>query len=149
MNLAWFGAKHSNNRVSGLGAGISATSFVRQGIDTTIVEIDSTVYDAAKRFFGLPAPPADRLFIEDARRWVHNVSETVKGGSDTNKRPFDVVVHDCFSGGGVPAHLYTKQFWEDLKNIVSPDAVIAVVRFHGLSSMLHTSNTAPRITQGS
>ncbi len=114
---------------SGLGTGISATSFMRHGISTTIIEIDPVVYDAARRFFGLPV--ADQVFLEDARGWVHNRSETAKGEhpneSQTISEPFDIVVHDCFSGGGIPAHLYTQQFWQELKNIVRSDAVIAIV----------------------
>lgn len=40
---------------------------------------------------------------------------------------YDIVVHDCFSGGGVPKHIFTVEFWEDLKTIVSPEGVVAVV----------------------
>ena len=102
---------------------------MRHGLSTTIVEIDPAVYDAARRFFGLPAP--DSVFLEDARGWVHNRSETAKTESpsspQTNSVPFDIVVHDCFSGGGIPAHLYTQQFWQELKNIIRSDAIVAVV----------------------
>ena len=100
---------------------------MRHGLSTTIVEIDPAVYDAARRFFGLPVP--DRVFLEDARGWVHNRSETMKAESrsQTTSEPFDIIVHDCFSGGGIPAHLYTQQFWQELKNIIRSDAVVAVV----------------------
>ncbi|RDX53922.1 hypothetical protein OH76DRAFT_1399093 [Lentinus brumalis] len=125
-----------NALIIGLGTGIAATSFMRHGIETTLVEIDPAVYDAAKRFFGLPAPPPERLVLQDAKTWVHNRSVTARSGSgetDESKSSllptferFDVVVHDCFSGGSVPAHLYTQSFWRDLKDIVTPDAVVAV-----------------------
>ncbi|KAI0775948.1 S-adenosyl-L-methionine-dependent methyltransferase [Trametes elegans] len=123
-----------NALMIGLGAGISATSFVRHGLDTTIVEIDGAVYDAAHRFFGLPTPAPDRLFIQDARSWVHNRSVTLTGSSTstpgnedvTSPELFDIVIHDCFSGGGVPSHLYTQEFWRELKSIVRPDGVVAV-----------------------
>jgi len=39
---------------------------------------------------------------------------------------YDYVVHDCFSGGGVPEHLFTKEFWADLKEIIRDDGVLAV-----------------------
>jgi len=39
---------------------------------------------------------------------------------------FDIIVHDCFSGGGVPQHIFTVEFWEDLKAIISPEGVVAV-----------------------
>ncbi|PIL37308.1 hypothetical protein GSI_01001 [Ganoderma sinense ZZ0214-1] len=121
-------SRPKNALIIGLGTGISATSFMRHGLSTTIVEIDPAVYDAARRFFGLPAP--DHVFLQDARGWVHNRSETVQAdppsSSQTTFQPFDIVVHDCFSGGGIPAHLYTQQFWQELKNIVRLDAIVAV-----------------------
>lgn len=40
---------------------------------------------------------------------------------------FTYVIHDLFSGGGVPAHLFTSQFWEELKAIMHPEGVVAVV----------------------
>ncbi|KAH9943288.1 S-adenosyl-L-methionine-dependent methyltransferase [Epithele typhae] len=114
--------------IIGLGTGVTASSFMRHGISTTIIEIDPTVYDAARKFFGLPASEPGQVFIEDARGWVHNRSETnVANPSDvTEQTQYDLVVHDCFSGGGIPAHLYTEEFWKELKGIVRPDAVIAV-----------------------
>ncbi|KAI0638350.1 hypothetical protein C8Q77DRAFT_1090690 [Trametes polyzona] len=128
--------KPKNALMIGLGAGIAATSFERLGLDVTIIEIDEAVYDAAHRYFGLPAPGADRLFIQDARGWVHNRTATLTQSStatapvtDTDVASadlYDIVIHDCFSGGGVPSHLYTEEFWKDLKGIVRPDGVVAV-----------------------
>lgn len=98
---------------------------------TTIVEIDPAVYDAAKRFFGLPAPEPNKLFLEDARLWVRErrlqlENETAVAAGDAPEL-FDMIVHDCFSGGGVPPHMFTLQFWEDLKAVMQPDGVVAVV----------------------
>ncbi|KAI0832594.1 hypothetical protein BC628DRAFT_1310250 [Trametes gibbosa] len=125
-----------NALMIGLGAGIAATAFNRHGLDVTIVEIDQAVYDAAHRFFGLPTPGPGRLFIEDARLWVHNRSSTLTGSSTTtapvtdtdlaSPELYDIVVHDLFSGGGLPAHMFSEEFWVDLKNIVRPDGVVAV-----------------------
>ncbi|CDO76562.1 hypothetical protein BN946_scf184982.g21 [Trametes cinnabarina] len=116
-----------NALMIGLGTGVAATSFMRHSLDTTIVEIDEAVYDAAHRFFGLPTPAPDRLFIQDARTWVRNRSLTLAESTvDSGSAQFDIVVHDCFSGGTVPGHLYTQEFWRDLKAIVSPDGVVAV-----------------------
>ncbi|KAI9056518.1 hypothetical protein FKP32DRAFT_1670308 [Trametes sanguinea] len=119
--------KPENALMIGLGSGVAATSFMRHKLDTTIVEIDEAVYDAAHRFFGLPTPGPDRLFIQDARTWVRNRSTTL-AESTVGSAPaqFDIVVHDCFSGGGVPGHLYTQEFWHDLKAITSSDGVVAV-----------------------
>ena len=106
---------------SGLGAGIAAQAFIQHGLSTTIVEIDPAVYSAARDFFGVPEPAA--AYIEDARGWV-------QGRASLGNETYDVIVHDCFSGGGVPAHLFTTEFWSDLRSIVSPDGIVAVVSKH-------------------
>jgi spermidine synthase len=105
--------------ISGLGAGISATAFNRHEISTTIVEVDPAVYNAARRYFGVPDPGPGRVFLEDARSWV---SRREKTGA-----LFDFVVHDCFSGGGVPEHIYTLEFWNDLNTLVEPEGTVVVV----------------------
>jgi spermidine synthase len=58
--------------------------------------------------------------LEDAREWVFRRQNTGE--------LYDIVIHDCFSGGGVPQQLYTTQFWDALKKSVDPDGVVAVVR---------------------
>ncbi|KAJ6538540.1 spermidine synthase [Mycena vulgaris] len=110
--------------IIGLGAGISATAFSRHGITTTIVEIDPAVYDAARLYFGLPDHPPENLFLEDARTWAARRRAHVQSGSQDAL--FDIVVHDCFSGGGVPEHIFTLEFWDDLKAALHPEGVLAV-----------------------
>ena len=39
---------------------------------------------------------------------------------------YDYIIHDCFSGGGVPEHIFTVEFWADLKKIMRDDGVLAV-----------------------
>jgi spermidine synthase len=98
---------------------------------TTIVEIDPAVYQAAREYFGLVDPGSDKVFLEDARSWVQKTKEklTIEEAMGIRKGDtFDIVVHDCFSGGGVPAHIFTMEFWEDLKAIMNPEGVVAVVR---------------------
>ncbi|KAF8639772.1 hypothetical protein AX17_001032 [Amanita inopinata Kibby_2008] len=110
--------------IIGLGTGISATAFNRHEIATTIVEIDPAVYEAARRYFGLPDPGPGRVFLEDARAWVSNKRAIAESTGDSSL--FDFVVHDCFSGGGIPEHIYTLEFWNDLKTLLEPEGIIAV-----------------------
>jgi spermidine synthase len=109
---------------SGLGAGISATAFMRHNISTTIVEIDPAIYKAARTFFGLPDPKS--IFLEDAREWAAKKRAKIDAGH--NEILFDIVVHDCFSGGGVPEHMYTMEFWSDLKAAMQPHGLLVIVR---------------------
>ena len=118
----WFG---SEALVIGLGTGISATALKKHGLETTIVEIDPVVYDAARTYFGLPDPGEGRVFIQDARKFVWNKKQRLETGKDSLK--FDVVIHDVFSGGGVPGHLFTLEFWNDLKAVITEDGIVVVV----------------------
>lgn len=89
------------------------------------MEIDPAVYNASRTFFGLPDSGPDKVFLEDARPWTYNKRASIEAGNETAS--FDIVVHDCFSGGGVPQHIFTVEFWEDLKVIMLPDAILVVV----------------------
>lgn len=95
---------------------------------TTVVEIDPVVYRFARQYFDLPKP--SEVHIDDARSWVRNhAAKIITGaGTGTSSNKFDFVVHDCFSGGGVPQHIFTSEFWADLQIIMKPDGVLAVVR---------------------
>lgn len=106
---------------------------MRHGVDTTIVEIDPAVYNAAKTYFGLPDPGEDKVFLQDARGWVARRKDCVKEG----KCPlFDAAIHDCFSGGGVPQHIFTLEFWNDLRSIMHPDGVLVLVRCLSVNDFL-------------
>lgn len=110
---------------SGLGTGNAATALIKHGVPTTVVEIDPAVYNVSRRFFGLPDLGDDHVFLEDARMYVRKKKTQLEQGSKDPK--FTYVIHDVFSGGGVPAHLFTSQFWEELKAIMHPEGVVAVV----------------------
>ena len=111
--------------IIGVGTGIAATALKTHGLETTIVDIDPAVYDAARTYFGLPDPGKGRVFLQDARSFVWNRKRRLETGENLAK--FDVVIHDVFSGGGVPGHLFTLEFWEDLKGVMKEDGVVAVV----------------------
>ncbi|KAI0082391.1 hypothetical protein K474DRAFT_1611352 [Panus rudis PR-1116 ss-1] len=126
-------AEEDNALIIGLGTGIAARALMQHSVSTTIVEIDPAVYDAARRYFMLPEPEKGRLFLEDARAWVrrHRMELEQMPPSSVDPHPsdpalFDYVVHDCFSGGTVPGHIFTVEFWEDLKAITTPSGVVAI-----------------------
>ena len=112
---------------SGLGTGIAAQSLITHGIKTTIVEIDPMVYKYAREYFGLAAPHA--VHLTDARGWVHeqsSASNPFLANLGQTPTKYDYVIHDCFSGGGVPEHIFTTEFWADLKRTMRDDGVLAV-----------------------
>ena len=111
---------------SGLGTGIAAQSLITHGIKTTIVEVDPVVYKYAREYFDLAAPHA--VHLTDARGWVHEQSTVSPLFTNLGQSPtkYDYVIHDCFSGGGVPEHIFTTEFWADLNKIIRADGVLAV-----------------------
>ena len=113
--------------VIGLGTGIASTALRNHGIETTIVEIDPAVYDAARTYFGLPDPGDGRVFLQDARGFIRHRKRKLEAGEDLPK--FDLVIHDVFSGGGLPGHLFTSEFWGELKGTMKEDGVAVVVGF--------------------
>ncbi|KZT29235.1 hypothetical protein NEOLEDRAFT_1127909 [Neolentinus lepideus HHB14362 ss-1] len=115
-------AEEQNALIIGLGIGVAASSFMRHGINTTIVEIDPAVYDAARYYFGLPKANPGQVYLQDAKRWVKRQSSLPEG----QRQLYDIVIHDCFSGGGVPAQIFTMEFWDGLKKLMKPDGVVAV-----------------------
>jgi spermidine synthase len=112
------------NVTSGLGIGIAAAGLHSHGVSTTILEIDEAVYKQARSFFGLP--DLQPVYFENARWWVNGQSWQLANGN-ASIPTYDYVVHDLFSGGSVPAKLYTDEFWKELKSIMKPDGVLAVV----------------------
>jgi spermidine synthase len=125
VGLSRLALLHISTGCSGLGTGISATSFIRHDISATIVEIDPAVYMAARTYFGLPDPGPENVFLEDARSWVDRRRVDISTGVDAPL--FDIVVHDCFSGGSVPEHIFTTEFWEDVKETMQPEGIVVVV----------------------
>lgn len=122
--------KNKNAVLLGLGVGAAVDGLVAANYSTSIVELDPAVYDAAHMYFNLPK--IDDVFIQDATVWVDNF----KTGR-SNKR-YGIVIHDFFSGGGVPSQLFTKELFETLKTKVLSDDGILVVNFYASSSSIIT-----------
>jgi len=102
--------------ISGLGVGIASGSFTQQGVLVDVVEIDPVVADYASMYFDWPTP--HQLFIQDGRQYIKN--------ADENK--YDYVIHDVFTGGGVPPSLFSLEALHDIQRIMKPDGVLALVK---------------------
>jgi spermidine synthase len=93
---------------------------VAHGINTTVVELDPVVYQFAAEYFSLPAP--HKVVIEDATAFVEK--STAAGG---DHRKYDYIIHDVFTGGAEPIGLFTQEFLQGLKAMLTVDGVIAIV----------------------
>ena len=89
-------------------------------------------------YFGLEVAEPEKVHIMDGRSFVIQRLENITNVEEDSKEayePFDLVIHDLFSGGGVPGHLFTLRFWQDLAKIIKPDAVVAVVSLSSIRSV--------------
>ncbi|KAL7276519.1 hypothetical protein RUND412_000476 [Rhizina undulata] len=107
----------------GLGIGTSADGLIKHGVETDIVELDPVVYQYAKEYFGLHENHT--AYIEDAVGFIKRESEKVTAGaSGANK--YEYILHDVFTGGAVPASLFTLEVFNGLRNLLAEDGVIAI-----------------------
>jgi spermidine synthase len=98
----------------GQGAGHMAMSLRdKYGIVVDTLEIDPAVADAASTYFGFT--PNGQQIIGDARYEIRHLSG-----------PYDLIIHDCFTGGSEPSHLLTVETLRQLQQLLSPDGIMAL-----------------------
>jgi spermidine synthase len=85
--------------------------------ENEIVEIDPEVVRIAHRYFDLQENPRLKITIADARSYVNSIHDS---------RKFDLVFLDAFSSYSVPTHLTTREFAQDVANILSPKGALIV-----------------------
>lgn len=88
---------------------------MQQSVLVDVVEIDPVVIDYAMQFFNFPVPRA--VYIEDGREYIKNAP------ADT----YDYVLHDVFTGGSAPPHLFSLEALQHIKRIMKPDGILSVV----------------------
>lgn len=95
-------------------------AFPRAKID--VIEIDPVVSDIASVFYGLDKYKNITTYTDDARYYL----------SKTNTK-YDVVIVDVFKGlFGVPSHLVTADFFEELKSSMTPDGIVLMNLIAGI-----------------
>ncbi|KAF9392987.1 hypothetical protein CPC16_002833 [Podila verticillata] len=122
----------------GLGVGIASGSLTEQGVLVDVVEIDPVVADYASLYFDWPKP--HQLFIQDGRQFIKNAPEG----------KYDYVIHDVFTGGGVPPSLFSLEALQDIQRIMKHDGVLALnmvgsenpIKAQALNSVRRTLHTA-------
>jgi len=113
-------------RIAMLGGGVFtlpehlARTYPGSKID--VVEIDPELETIAKTHFGYPAPANVRSIAEDARTFAHTTTNT-----------YDVVLIDVFNEQTTPFSLSTREFAQELKNVLQPGGVVVVNIIGGLN----------------
>jgi spermidine synthase len=90
-----------------------------------MVEIDPLVYRAAVDHFNLTLPASTTVNLLDGNEYVSSLARMRREGTYDGQK-WRLVVQDCFSGGGVPEEIFTREFWMDLAVNVEQDGIVAM-----------------------
>jgi spermidine synthase len=85
----------------------------RNGIVTDTLEIDPAVADAASALFRFT--PIGKAIVGDARYEIRRLTG-----------PYDLIIHDCFTGGSELAHLLTVETLSQLRGLLSDQGILAL-----------------------
>jgi len=113
QRLPLFRPAAKNALLIGLGGGHIADGLEKQGVKTDAIEIDPAVAEAALRFFDYR--PSGDLIVGDARYEIRQLTKT-----------YDLIIHDCFTGGSEPAHLMSIETLLELKAHLNPGGILAI-----------------------
>lgn len=99
--------------VVGMGAGYLPMVLEEHGVATDAIEIDPEVVRVAAEFFPFKQPR--RLIVGDARYEVSKLTDR-----------YDFIIHDCFTGGSVPAHVLSLEMLRTLRNHLNDGGIFAL-----------------------
>jgi spermidine synthase len=89
-----------------------------------VVEIDPKIQKVAAQFFG---------FREDDKLKVHIADGRVFIKEQFRRQPvpkYDIIILDAFNSDYIPFHLMTKEFLEEVKNVLVEDGVVVANVFY-------------------
>lgn len=97
----------------GLGIGSLSESLKHRGVRSDVVEIDPEVVRLAAQHFDFV--PSGEVIVADARTHVQQTLHT-----------YDIVVQDAFTGGDNPEHLLTREMFQAIRRVLTPDGIVAI-----------------------
>jgi spermidine synthase len=109
--------------IIGLGGGTLPEALQEMVPDAVIhtVEIDPAVEEIAYKYFEYVPGPNTQNFIQDGRVFV---KRAVASGEQ-----YDLVMLDAFEADYIPEHMLTREFLEEVTQIMTPDGVLAANTF--------------------
>ncbi len=112
-----YGIGPGNALVIGLGAGTLVRQLESRGFHVDAVEIDPTMLDVARKYFGFQDSDA-AVHIQDGRAFLNRAVE--------ENRRYRLIVMDAYHGGRVPAHLYNLNAFRRAGELLSAEGIFAV-----------------------
>lgn len=97
----------------GLGGGHVARGLDEQRVQTDTIEIDPAVADAALQYFNFV--PKGKFLVGDGRYEIRQLD-----------KPYDLIIHDCFTGGSEPTHLLTIEMMRQLSGMLTDGGLLAL-----------------------
>ncbi len=116
VHLAWlFPPTIQRMLVVGLGAGSIPKRFLWDYPQVSVesVELDPMVVDVARQYFAVTDGPRHRVIVQDGRQYVRRAEGR-----------YDVILMDAYFAEGIPFHLVTREFFQQLKAKLTPGGVV-------------------------
>lgn len=98
-----------------------------------VIEIDPAVIRVAKQYFGFKESTNIKTIALDGRVYVKQALR--------EKRKYDMVMLDAFDHEYIPEHLLTKDFLEEVRNLLAPGGVLVANTFSSSRLYDHESVT--------
>lgn len=107
--------------VIGLGGGVIPREIRHYLPDchVDVVEIDPAIPKIARRFFRFRPDEKLKVHVQDGRLFVRRRSRQERA------EPYDIVILDAFNSDYIPFHLMTREFLEQVQEVLTPDGVVA------------------------
>lgn len=97
--------------VIGCGGGTLATMLTYSGVSVSVVDVNSTSIDLARRYFSLPTDVP--FHLGDGEAFLKETDAT-----------FDAIVLDAFMGDEIPGHFCSQAFFETVHSRLAPNGVV-------------------------
>jgi spermidine synthase len=106
--------------VLGLGGGVIPREMHHYfpELEVDVVEIDPEIPPVAERFFGFRTDKRLRVHVADGRMYIKKQlrAEPVP--------KYDLIILDAFNSDYIPFHLMTKEFLEEVRDVLAEDGVV-------------------------
>ncbi|MGO2127694.1 MAG: spermidine synthase [Pseudoalteromonas prydzensis] len=97
------------------------------------VEIDPAVIKVARDYFDFKETDKVTSKVQDGRIFIKRAA--------LKQQQYDWIILDAFNGDYIPEHLLTKEFFEEVKSVLSPNGIVAANTFSSSKLYEHESAT--------